>query len=236
MSSTHSRQSGAISSSDTLEDHTDASSIPTSEEFVEIPPNHSNEGVIRQIEELFQSMIESIVNSVELSITYRTGKNRTSHDTIPVEIPTHRYWTRSKNTSQSTTQSRNQTQTQRDLLMFPAQNLQKQKRFGEIALPGSLGHSKITDFAPVSLFRILEIVHDALHSGNLVTKRFEQESQVPSLLFKNPDTNRSIYYQNIELFSSQATVDNMVDNLAFTLGVGRGDLNIACFNQIHKSS
>lgn len=38
--------------------------------------------------------------------------------------------------------------------------------------------------------------------------------------------DRNIYYQNMELFRSQSVVDEMVDNLAFTLGVGRNDLNI----------
>jgi meiotic recombination protein SPO11 len=37
---------------------------------------------------------------------------------------------------------------------------------------------------------------------------------------------RNIYYQNPDLFKSQSAVDDMVDNLAFTLGVGREDLNI----------
>lgn len=38
--------------------------------------------------------------------------------------------------------------------------------------------------------------------------------------------SRNIYYQNPDLFKSQSVVDDMVDNLAFTLGVGREDLNI----------
>jgi meiotic recombination protein SPO11 len=37
---------------------------------------------------------------------------------------------------------------------------------------------------------------------------------------------RNIYYQNPDLFKSQSAVDEMVDNLAFTLGVCREDLNI----------
>ncbi|KAL2163059.1 hypothetical protein VTH06DRAFT_6895 [Thermothelomyces fergusii] len=49
--------------------------------------------------------------------------------------------------------------------------------------------------------------HEALLSGRLITKR-------------------NIYYQNPELFKSQSAVDDMIDNLAFTLGVGREDLNI----------
>jgi meiotic recombination protein SPO11 len=38
--------------------------------------------------------------------------------------------------------------------------------------------------------------------------------------------SRNIYYQNPDLFKSQSAVDEMVDNLAFTLGVCREDLNI----------
>ncbi|KAK3377542.1 Spo11/DNA topoisomerase VI subunit A [Podospora didyma] len=72
---------------------------------------------------------------------------------------------------------------------FPGRNIQEVKKFE-------------------ALFRILELSHEALLSGNIITKR-------------------NIYYQNIELFKSQSTVDDMIDNLAFTLGVGRGDLNIA---------
>ncbi|KAL2172499.1 hypothetical protein VTG60DRAFT_5253 [Thermothelomyces hinnuleus] len=53
-----------------------------------------------------------------------------------------------------------------------------------------------------ALFRIIEMSHEALLSG------------------------KNIYYQNPELFKSQSAVDDMVDNLAFTLGVGREDLNI----------
>jgi meiotic recombination protein SPO11 len=38
---------------------------------------------------------------------------------------------------------------------------------------------------------------------------------------------RNIYYQNPGLFKSQSVVDDMVDSLALSLGVGRDDLNIA---------
>lgn len=37
---------------------------------------------------------------------------------------------------------------------------------------------------------------------------------------------RNIYYQDPDLFKSQSHVDELVDNLAFTLGVGRNALNI----------
>ncbi|KAK4122232.1 DNA topoisomerase IV, alpha subunit [Parathielavia appendiculata] len=58
-----------------------------------------------------------------------------------------------------------------------------------------------------ALFRIIEMSHEALLSGSFVTKR-------------------NIYYQNPDLFKSQSVVDDMVDNLALSLGVGREDLNI----------
>ncbi|KAK3359637.1 Spo11/DNA topoisomerase VI subunit A [Lasiosphaeria hispida] len=75
-----------------------------------------------------------------------------------------------------------------EVVRFPGRTAQEAKRFA-------------------ALFRIIELSHEALVSGNLITKR-------------------NIYYQNIDMFKSQAVVDNIVDNLAFTLGVGRGDLNI----------
>ncbi|KAB5531447.1 Spo11/DNA topoisomerase VI subunit A [Coniochaeta sp. 2T2.1] len=59
----------------------------------------------------------------------------------------------------------------------------------------------------VSLLRILEISRKAIATGSVVTKR-------------------NIYYQNSDLFKHQRTVDSLVDDLAYTLGVGRDDLNI----------
>jgi meiotic recombination protein SPO11 len=38
--------------------------------------------------------------------------------------------------------------------------------------------------------------------------------------------HRNIYYQNTELFREQRVVDALVDDLAFTLGIGRNALNI----------
>lgn len=37
---------------------------------------------------------------------------------------------------------------------------------------------------------------------------------------------RSIYYQDPELFKGQSIVNHLVDDLAYTLGVGRNALNI----------
>lgn len=38
--------------------------------------------------------------------------------------------------------------------------------------------------------------------------------------------HRAIYYQNPDLFGSQKYVDGLVDEIAFTFGVGRNALNI----------
>ncbi|KAI1206884.1 DNA topoisomerase IV, alpha subunit [Annulohypoxylon truncatum] len=57
------------------------------------------------------------------------------------------------------------------------------------------------------LLQILHMCHEALVSGHVITKR-------------------NIYYQNPDLFGNQPYVDNLVDDVAFTFGVGRDVLNI----------
>ncbi|KAL8404189.1 hypothetical protein RB594_009158 [Gaeumannomyces avenae] len=75
----------------------------------------------------------------------------------------------------------------------------------QVSFPGRTAHeSRI--FAAV--IRILEIAHEALLTGKLVTKR-------------------NIFYQDKQLFRDQRTVDALVDDIALTLGVGRHALNIA---------
>ncbi|KAI1865335.1 uncharacterized protein JN550_008383 [Neoarthrinium moseri] len=58
-----------------------------------------------------------------------------------------------------------------------------------------------------AVLHILYICHEALVTGNIVTKR-------------------NIYYHNPGLFGSQAYVDYLVDDIAFTFGVSRDHLNI----------
>ncbi|KAM4066577.1 type IIB DNA topoisomerase domain-containing protein [Hirsutella rhossiliensis] len=60
-------------------------------------------------------------------------------------------------------------------------------------------------FARVLL--VIQLSHDALVSGSILTKR-------------------QIFYQHQELFDKQRVVDELVDDLALTLGVHRHDLNI----------
>ncbi|KAK7209040.1 hypothetical protein V2G26_016218 [Clonostachys chloroleuca] len=73
-----------------------------------------------------------------------------------------------------------------------------------LCFPGR-SQNEATKFTRVLL--ILQLSHDALVSNEILTKRH-------------------IFYQNQELFGTQARVDELVDCLALTLGIGREDLNI----------
>ncbi|UKZ70779.1 uncharacterized protein TrAtP1_011748 [Trichoderma atroviride] len=74
----------------------------------------------------------------------------------------------------------------------------------KIRFPGKCAQ-EATKFARILL--ILQLAHDALVSGIVLTKRH-------------------IFYQHQELFSSQRTVDKLVDSLALALGIHRDELNI----------
>ncbi|RAL62863.1 hypothetical protein DID88_004704 [Monilinia fructigena] len=58
-----------------------------------------------------------------------------------------------------------------------------------------------------ALLRILELSHEALVTGNIITKR-------------------DMYYRDPELFTKQVIVDRFVDDIAYTLGVKRDALNV----------
>ncbi|KAH8591118.1 Spo11/DNA topoisomerase VI subunit A [Bisporella sp. PMI_857] len=59
----------------------------------------------------------------------------------------------------------------------------------------------------VVLLRILELSHEALATGTIITKR-------------------DLYYRDPELFMTQTVVDRYVDDIAYTLGVERDALNV----------
>lgn len=72
------------------------------------------------------------------------------------------------------------------------------------------------------MMRIMELSREALVAGRLISKRYVGSFN----LEHHPDEARNIYYQNPDLFKSQSNVDELVDDLAFTLGVGRNALHI----------
>ncbi|UNI18564.1 endodeoxyribonuclease [Purpureocillium takamizusanense] len=78
------------------------------------------------------------------------------------------------------------------------------QRMQELCFPGKTV-SEGQKFARLLL--ILQLSHNALVSGRILTKR-------------------QIYYQHKELFGKQRVVDELVDDLAATLSVQRHDLNI----------
>ncbi|KAF7551463.1 hypothetical protein G7Z17_g4999 [Cylindrodendrum hubeiense] len=88
-----------------------------------------------------------------------------------------------------TSSARRASETRPEQIRFPGRTVQEARKFARILL-------------------ILQLAHDALVSGTILTKRH-------------------IFYQYQDLFDKQSQVDELVDDLAFTLGVNRGDLNIA---------
>ncbi|KAI1808239.1 DNA topoisomerase IV, alpha subunit [Daldinia bambusicola] len=73
-----------------------------------------------------------------------------------------------------------------------------------IRFPASTG-TEVKRFTCTLL--ILHVCYEALTAGHVITKR-------------------NIYYQNPDLFGSQQYVDSLVDDIAFTFGVGRDALSI----------
>ncbi|KAJ4148422.1 hypothetical protein LMH87_002892 [Akanthomyces muscarius] len=73
-----------------------------------------------------------------------------------------------------------------------------------VRFPGSSA-SEARKFARLLL--IMQLAHQAMITGTILTKRH-------------------IYYQHQELFETQRVVDELVDDLAYTLGTDRDDLNI----------
>ncbi|KAI1135600.1 DNA topoisomerase IV, alpha subunit [Hypoxylon sp. FL0543] len=78
------------------------------------------------------------------------------------------------------------------------------------------------------VLQVLHMCHEALVSGHVVTKRSGLSRSRNSFTIGTLSLNnrRNIYYQNSDLFGSQQYVDTLVDDIAFTFGVGRNVLNV----------
>ncbi|KAK7740899.1 endodeoxyribonuclease [Cytospora paraplurivora] len=118
--------------------------------------------------------------------------------------------------------SRNSPQQPLGALRFPGNSVQEATKFSQLVLqlcqPFPI-HLKLTAVAKLAarMIRIMELAREALVSGHLITKR-------------------NIYYQNPDLFNNQGNVDQLVDDLAYTLrGKGYADLATLRFlNLIHS--
>ncbi|KAL1908157.1 endodeoxyribonuclease [Sporothrix stenoceras] len=83
--------------------------------------------------------------------------------------------------------------------------IQKSQSRGFVSFPGKTeAESKLF----TQVLSILQLSHQALLSGTFVTKR-------------------NIFYQYRELFRDQRVVDGLVDDIAYTLSLGRDSLNIS---------
>ncbi|TGJ80516.1 hypothetical protein E0Z10_g8244 [Xylaria hypoxylon] len=63
-------------------------------------------------------------------------------------------------------------------------------------------------------------------TGRMRLVRFPSSRDSDAKKFIDQRNHRAIYYQNPELFGSQRYVDELVDDIAFTFGLGRDALNI----------
>ncbi|GKT79861.1 type IIB DNA topoisomerase [Colletotrichum tofieldiae] len=79
-----------------------------------------------------------------------------------------------------------------------------------------------TGLAPRQPVGLLATLPSLEHPGLWFAFLAEQSTKPPS----SAREHRSIYYQDEELFKQQSVVDNLVDDLAYTLGIGREDLGI----------
>lgn len=81
------------------------------------------------------------------------------------------------------------------------------------------------------LYRILGLIHEALTTGVVISKRY-CDFRILSALnadvkqYCAPWCSRNIYYQDPALFKTQRVVDRYVDILAYTFEVPRAALNV----------
>ncbi|KAK7692667.1 hypothetical protein QCA50_004300 [Cerrena zonata] len=74
-----------------------------------------------------------------------------------------------------------------------------------VSFPQNTRKGRSSTFAQV--LRIVDLMHEALHDDLPITKR-------------------DMYYRDVALFKKQSVVDKHVDDIAATIGVSRGDLNV----------
>ncbi|KAL8920780.1 MAG: hypothetical protein Q9172_004351 [Xanthocarpia lactea] len=95
-------------------------------------------------------------------------------------------------------------------LSFPGKTPEEAWRFSTAGLTETVCSrtSSMLTCSPAVILRILELIHEALVSNAVVSKR-------------------NIYYKDPELFKSQKIVDRYIDILSYTFGIQRAALNVA---------
>jgi hypothetical protein len=75
--------------------------------------------------------------------------------------------------------------------------------------------------------RVLTAIAEAFDSGVVVSKRSATRRRITDLSCVADTVRcRDIYYSDPAAFESQQVVDTLVDDLAYTIGVSRFDLNV----------
>ena len=107
---------------------------------------------------------------------------------------------------------------------FPGRTPQEARRFSTV-LP--ILDKSIDDLMTLVavLLQILDLIHQALCKNEIISKRCEAVPAASRYSLMLID-QRNIYYQNPDLFKSQAVVDRYVDIFAYTFGVQRASLNV----------
>lgn len=106
----------------------------------------------------------------------------------------------------------------------------------QYGISGSLGFVEIHDgmlknpLCVAVIIRILAIIDQAMRVGQLISKRSvlgsctSNDAQSFELMLMSD--SRDIYYIDPAYFRSQTTVDTVIDDLAYTIGVDRAALNV----------
>ncbi|KAG5980840.1 hypothetical protein E4U55_003571 [Claviceps digitariae] len=156
---------------------------------------------ISRIESLFESLIDSISSAERMSI--RILSRRRVQSQREQAVPTR--------------------------ICFPGRSVREAQKFGNYWSDG-LSIDKLDCNAysfKARIVLILQLAHDALVSNTVLTKRFVRSAAIlkhfPAWLIL---VSRSIFYQHQDLFETQKVVDQLVDDIAITLDLDRGDLNI----------
>lgn len=178
-------------------------------------PRLPDPAVVHQV----QTIISQIINSLQKQ-----------DDDISVSLRTKRPSIGSS--SQSSTRPSNDFYK----LSFPGSTPEEAWRFSTAALAARVCSrtSSMLTCSPAVVLRILELVHEALVTKMLISKRFTQTSTESTLWIKLMIRHyRNIYYKDPELFKSQTVVDRYVDIIAYTLGVQRAALNVVSLSLFH---
>ncbi|KAI9149479.1 Meiotic recombination protein rec12 [Paramyrothecium foliicola] len=138
--------------------------------------------IIARIECILESVLDNLSQACEAGIELKSRR------------------TLRKRVSQGSTLSSNH-------VCFPGKNQQEARKFGRRNVCDQARFLLTFRLHLARILLILQLSHDALVSGTVLTKRH-------------------IYYQHQELFGKQQNVDDLVDDLALTLAVSRDDLNI----------